>query len=123
MKEKQYCPICKKEFITSPYLNNIFNNGNSRWLANMVMHYRHSHTAWDKTWSRGYYYRQQSWGNHKGYDYDKAKRIANERAKRQILRKCKDHMINMDFTVSDVEKLQGTEAKTIELYSKLLNAS
>lgn len=120
-----HCPICGKDFKSSEYLNEVFmNNDRARWLANMIMHYRHDHLkSWDKTWSRGYYYRGNSFGNHKGYDYDKAKKEVNERAKRQILRKAKDFMVNNNFTVGDVKALNGTTSKTIELYNKHLKTA
>ena len=113
----QYCPICKQYFDTSDYLNDIFGDDEkARWLANMVMHYRHSHVvSWDRNWGRNGYAR-----TYLNVDYDEEKRKMNERAKRQILRKSKDYMISNGFTSEVVLKLENTEPKTIALYEKLL---
>ncbi|MFA9389334.1 MAG: hypothetical protein ACERKD_05980 [Prolixibacteraceae bacterium] len=114
----QHCPICGKKFETSEYLNNVFKDEHVRWLANMVTHYRHEHLkSWDKTWSRGSY----GWNQLSEWTYDQEKLKVNERAKRQILRKCKDFMIKNGFTVEHVMKLKNTDSKTIELYKKILD--
>ena len=113
----QYCPICESFFKTSDYLNDIMEDERVRWIANMVTHYRHDHlSSWDNTWGR------------KGYGrrflspevYEDSKRKVNERAKRQILRKCKDYMVSHGFHVEDVMGLQNTDSKTLELYEKVL---
>jgi hypothetical protein len=113
----QYCPICKGFFRTSIYLNDIMQDERVKWLANMVMHYRHDHLrSWDNTWGRrGYGSRFLS-----PEVYEEEKRKVNERAKRQILRKCKDYMIVNGFHVDDVLGLQHTESETIKLYEKAL---
>lgn len=113
----QHCPICCEKFETSDYLNNVFKDEHVRWLANMVTHYRHEHLkSWDKTWSRGNY----GWNQLSECTYDQEKQKVNERAKRQILRKCKDFMIQNGFTVEHVIQLKNTDSKTIELYQKIL---
>lgn len=66
----------------------------------------------------GYYYRQ-GWNSTK--DYDEMKHEVNEQAKRQILRKCKQFMIENGFTAEHVKALKGTTEKTYELYQKTLN--
>lgn len=114
---EQYCPICNQYFNTSEYLNSNFKNDHkARWLANMVTHHRHEHiTSWDNSWSRNGYAR-----NYLNVDYTKEKHKVNERAKRQILRKCKEYMIENGFCAEDILKLKGTEKETIELYKKHL---
>ncbi len=118
---KQLCPICNKYFETSEYLNTYFSDDEHvRWLANMVTHYRHVHvTSWDKTWSSEYgnNYRR-GWSARK--DYDSMKHDVNERAKRQILKKCKNFMIEKGFVIEHVAKLQGTTKQTLDLYTKIL---
>ena len=114
----QYCPICGNYFPVSKYLQEAITDEHVRWLANMVTHYRHYHLkSWDKMWGHhGSYYR------HGWYDgnYDAAKRKVNERAKRQILRYCKDYMIENGFTPDHVKQLEYTDEKTIALYEKYL---
>lgn len=116
---KQYCPICTQYFETSEYLNQHVDDEHTRWLANMVTHYRHNHIiSWDKSWGyNGHYYRKNWQGNR---DYDELKAAVNERAKRQILRKCKDYMITHGFEVNHVINLRNTTQKTIDLYTKIL---
>lgn len=55
-------------------------------------------------------------------NYEEMKSQVNERAKRQILRKCKKYMISNGFSVDDVKELDGTTQETINLYIKILNA-
>jgi hypothetical protein len=112
------CPSCEDYFQCSSYLAEVFaDNPKAEWLANMVTHYRHDHlTSWNKCWGRyGSYYR--------GYwfkDYDEEKAKVNERQKRQILRQCKDFLIENNFTVKDFECLQNTTEETILLAKKIL---
>lgn len=114
----QWCPICKKHFETSDYLSTVFECQHTLWLANMVTHFRHNHiTSWDKQWGKnGHYYRSAF----PERDYDEMKKEVNERAKRQILRKCKTYMLEHGFKVEHVESLQNTTEKTLELYRKIL---
>lgn len=115
--EQQYCPICNVFFETSDYIKEHIEDEHVRWLANMVTHYRHCHiTTWNKVWGKNGY------GSHNLDEstYDKEKAKVNERAKRQILRKCKDYMVKDGFKVEHIKQLQNTEKKTIELYEKLL---
>jgi len=115
----QYCPICERYFDTSSYLNSVIEDERVRWLANMVTHYRHSHTkSWDNMWGRNGDRYLKGW---KGYkDHDIMKMEYNERAKRQILRKCKIFLIENGFTVEHVMELESTDDMTIELYEKIL---
>ena len=114
---EQFCPICENFFHTSNFLNTNIKAEHVLWLANMVMHYRHNHiTSWNKEWSRHGYNTKHF--NEDVYSTEKAK--VNERAKRQILRKCTDYMQKNGFTVEHVKQLQNTDDKTILLYEKLL---
>lgn len=114
---KQYCPICDQYFKTSEYLNSLYKNDDkARWLANMVMHHRHNHiTTWNINWSRNGYAR-----NYLNVDYEERKRKVNERAKRQIVRKCTDYMIQNGFCAEDVLELQSKDQNTIDVYKKYL---
>ena len=112
-----YCPICNVRFEGSDYLKTIFEDERALWLANMVMHYRHTHiTSWNKYWGYGgWYYRQAShFGN---YDEEKAK--VNERAKRQIARKCKEYIVNNNVNKDVFMMLQNTTEETIKLVEKI----
>jgi len=116
----QLCPICKGYFTTSFHLNQAISDERVRWLANMVMHYRHTHiSSWNKSWNRNGYFYRNGWGDYK--EYEDLKKDVNERAKRQILRKCKTYMIDNGFKVNHVIQLQNTDQQTIDLYNKLLS--
>lgn len=114
---EQYCPMCNQYFNTSAFINSLFENDDkARWLSNMVMHHRHDHiTSWNSNWSKNGFAR-----NYLNVDYNKEKHKVNERAKRQIVRKCRDYMIQHGFYAEDVIKLQGTEQNTIDAYKKYL---
>lgn len=119
-KSSYYCPICDKRFDVSDYLKSVFGQDEKAlWLANMVMHYRHKHiTSWNKCWGRyGMYYRQAA---HFG-DYDKEKSIVNERAKRQIARKCPQYIVSYGIDKDVYSKLQGTTSDTISTVEKVWN--
>ncbi len=113
-----FCPICGKRFEVSDYLCSIFKDDDKAlWLANMVMHYRHKHiTSWNKYWGwNGAAYRKAA---HFG-DYDTEKAIFNERAKRQIARKCLQYIIRYGIDCGVYSKLQGTTEETLKLVGKV----
>ncbi len=112
------CPHCGKKFDCSTYLAEIFESmPKVEWLANMVTHYRHDHlTSWNKCWGPGGGYYRRGW--FRNYDDEKSK--VNERQKRQIIRQCKQFLIDHNFTVSDFEQLQGTTDETTALAKKYL---
>ena len=115
-----YCPLCGKYFESSEYLNSIFKNENSRWLANMVTHYRHTHiTSWNKCWGHNGGFYRSGWFK----DYDVEKSLVNERAKRQIFRKCKNYLKENNFMKEDLIALQGNADETINLFEKLLSCN
>lgn len=113
-----YCPICKKYFQGSEYLDTIFKDDEKiLWLSNMVTHYRHTHiTSWNKCWGYGGGYYRGHWFG----DYDEEKAKVNERAKRQIIRKCADYLKYYGFNTEDFKKLQNTTNETIIVAEKLL---
>ncbi len=113
-----YCPICDRRFPTSEYLGKVFKDDEkTMWLANMVMHYPHNHiTSWNKYWGyRGWAYRNAA---HFG-DYDEEKAKVNERAKRQIARKCTKYIIDNDINYDVFNKLQGTTEETLKVVEKI----
>lgn len=116
-----YCPICAEYFKASSHLSNVIKDEHILWLANMVTHYRHNHIKyWNRMWCKyGNRYRH---GWFDDFKYNELKTKVNEQAKRQILRKCKQFMIENGFTVNHVKQLEHTDDKTISLYVKLLNA-
>jgi hypothetical protein len=112
-----YCPICKKYFQGSTYLITVFEKDKILWLANMITHYRHTHiTSWNKCWGYGGGYYRQNWFG----DYDTEKQKVNERAKRQIIRKCTEYLKYYGFTTDDFLKLQNTTEETVNLANKVL---
>lgn len=116
------CPICNETFFESEHLaDNIFKE-KTRWIANMITHYRHNHIrSWNRLWEKnGYNYQRAA----KFTDYGDEKRKVNERAKRQILKKCKHFLIENGFTQEDFLLLQGeAEKPTLELLNKTLPLS
>ena len=116
-KVKCYCPICGKYFESSDFLNKELKNENSRWFANMVTHYRHNHIDWwNNCWGRNGGDYRNGWF----CDYDEEKHKVNESSKRQIIRKCKEYILGIDFQKSDLMALQGNEVETINLFDKII---
>jgi hypothetical protein len=112
------CPICSQKVEQSDYLNQVFKDEPEvNYLAHIVTHYRHNHIeSWNRCWGRhGSRYRSNWFG-----DYDEEKKKVNERAKRQIIRKGKNILNQLGILPEHFERLQNTEAKTIELAKKLL---
>jgi hypothetical protein len=113
-----YCPICNNYVKGSSYLKDTFgNHPNTLWMANMITHYRHSHTSWNKRYD----------GTYKGHkysledNYDEEKSLYNERAKRQIIRKCKIFMNHHNIRPEDLFRLKGDDPETVKLANKLLD--
>ena len=114
MKTTFYCPLYGTRFNASEYLCETFKGEDKAlWLANMVTHYRHTHiTSWNKCWGwGGRAYRKAA---HFG-DFDTEKSIVNERAKRQIARKCPQYIISNGIDHDVYSKLQGTTEETLKL--------
>jgi hypothetical protein len=118
-KDKYFCPICNKWYELSDYLKTTFaDDEKTMWTANMVTHYRHVHiTSWNKCWGHnGSAYR---YGWFKKNDYDEKKKEVNERAKRQIMRKCNLFLIEHGITKVEFIKL-CSDPETLNLAYKLL---
>lgn len=116
-----YCPHCDRRFDGSEYLATVFSDDErALWLANMVMHHRHDHiTSWNKCWGYGgrYYRTAAHFGN---YDEEKAK--VNERAKREIARKCKEYIIKNNINEEVFARLQNTTEETLNVVRKIFSA-
>lgn len=112
-----FCPMCNNYFKESEYLSTVISNPRTLWLANMVTHYRHNHiTSWNKCWGRyGGYYQGYWFG-----DYDEEKSKVNERAKRQIIRKCLSFLQAKSIVKADFEGLEYNSPETIVLINKKL---
>ena len=107
------CPICGDEFSFSGYLNEIFDSHKTILIANMITHYRHSHQL---SWNRSCHYISNKYGEDA---YMNAKKAHNNRAKRQILRKCKDWLLDNDIGAEHFLSLSDNDAETINLISKV----
>jgi hypothetical protein len=111
--EAFYCPLCDDSDDESDYLRGVFPKERERWLANMVTHYRHSHVMY---YNNGVDYVASY------HNYDEFKHLANERAKRQIIRKCLAFLLAHGFTSQDFAALKGTDQKTLELAQRQLDS-
>jgi hypothetical protein len=107
------CPFCGEEFLFSEYLQNAIPNPKTRLIANLITHYRHNHQA---SWNKSCHYISQKWGEDA---YQEAKNKHNNRAKRQILRKCKKWIIESKITEVNFKELQYNDNKTCELINKV----
>lgn len=107
------CPICGEEFSFSGYLNKIFDTHQTRLIANLITHYRHIHQS---SWNRSCHYISNKYGED---GYLNAKKEHNNRAKRQILRKCKDWLIDNDVGAEHFLSLSDNDEQTINLISKV----
>ena len=117
---KQKCPICHEEIEKSPYLSELFKDDlQTQWVANLVTHYRHNHiTSWNKCWGyHGDLYRKNWFGN-----YDEEKRLVNERAKRQLIKKGHRILSENGVTVETFHKLKHTTSKTLFVAMKFLKS-
>jgi hypothetical protein len=117
-KSKFYCPLCENSHLRSEYLTNAFGDTRDGWLANMVTHYRHHHvSSWNKCWGfNGHRYRA-GWFK----DYDEEKQKVNERAKRQIIRKAKQFLLDNGFDSSVFAALKNTDHITRDFAAKHLD--
>lgn len=106
------CPICEMEFKFSSYLHTAIQNEKTRLIANLITHYRHEH---QKSWESQYKYISIMYDENV---YEKAKSEHNNRAKRQILRKCKPWITENGIAQYNFMELQDNDEKTIELIKK-----
>jgi hypothetical protein len=112
-----FCPMCSDYFEESEYLKEVIENEKTLWLANMVTHYRHNHIkSWNRCWADGGNRYRYGWFG----DYEEEKSLVNERAKRQIIRKCGDYLTHHGIAVTDYEGLQYNSPETIDLAKKKL---
>lgn len=77
----------------------------------MVTHYRHNHVV--------YYDNSVGYASHRGA-YDSFKHEVNERAKRQMIRKCAKFLRAHGITAADFAELQGTTEATMVVARKAL---
>jgi hypothetical protein len=118
MDDQMYCPMCDKHFASSEYLKEIFTDQLTRWFANMVTHYRHHHLKhWDRMWNNRHYC--SAW--HNPLTYDEMKEQVNNRAKRQIMRKCRQFLIDLGFGAHVIKQLENNDEATITLSNKLFS--
>jgi hypothetical protein len=102
--DKITCPICNEKFIESESLLDAFSDDTkTKYLSNLVRHYRHSHIRyWNKCWG--------PYGDkYRGHWF-----------KRQIIRKAGSVLKNMGIGPRHFRKLQETDFKTIDLALKVL---
>ncbi len=110
--ESCYCPQCNKYFEESRYLKIFFSNDvKTRWLANLIMHYRHVHTNWDKN--------KYKLNGNKGV-YEKDKNAVNEYIKQVIIKKYSEFLKVNQITKEHFMKLQNTNQQTINLAGEML---
>lgn len=115
-----YDPLDNKYYLVSGYLYQIFKDHlDSLWIANMVTHYRHNHIKyWNRCWGgNGKRYRKDWFSS-----YDDEKKKVNERAKRQIVRKCWPYMKWHGITAQSFDRLEQTEEKTWIVVEKYLSS-
>lgn len=106
-----YCPHCQKSFWESRYLRNQFPDKNTRWLANMITHWRHVHTNWDKS--------KYKLNGNKGI-YEKDKIAVNEYIKQVIIKKYAEFLKSQGITSEHFKRLLNTNSQTINLAERLL---
>lgn len=106
------CPMCGMEFKFSSHLHTAIPNEKTRLIANLITHYRHEH---QKSWEKQYKYISRMYDE---YVYEEAKIEHNNRAKRQVLRKCTQWIIDNGITADNFLELQDNDDKTIELITK-----
>ena len=112
MYGSDFCPICGEEFIFSSFLHGAIPNEKTRLIANLITHYRHVHQS---SWNKSCHYITRKYGED---TYEKCKKEHNNRAKRQIIRKAMDWIIEKNISKQDFLDLKHNDAKTIELIEK-----
>lgn len=112
------CPICKEQVQKSNYLHQCFaDQPLVEYIANLITHYRHSHiTSWNKCWERGGSRYRSKWFG----DYEKEKEKVNERAKRQLIRKCYPIFTSLGIKPDHFKKLKNTTDETMRIAFRFL---
>jgi Zn finger protein HypA/HybF involved in hydrogenase expression len=105
------CLCCGEKIIKSSYLKSTIPNEKTRFFANQITHYRHSHRAWDKN--------LDYISNH--CDYDKQKEIINNQIKRVLIKKHYKTLVTRNFVKEDLLQLQHNDDKTVEMINILFN--
>ncbi len=106
-----YCPTCHDWYNQSRYLRDTFTDPATRWLANMVTHWRHEHRAWDNN--------VDHLVNNYGQEaYDRQKATVNNQAMRVLLRKHTEYLLHHGILPEHFSALKNAEPKTIELEIK-----
>lgn len=117
--ESYYCPKCESYFQGTYYLDRQFGKyPKTRWLANLITHYRHEHTNWDKN----KYVLLPNSRKPQGQDYEKDKAAINEYIKQWLIRKHHNLLKENKITEQIFKNLKGTKPETIRLYKKTINA-
>lgn len=106
------CLLCGEE-ITSAHLDGAIADDKAYYMACMVMHYRHEHVRYYNN-SVGYVSRH--------HDYESFKSKVNERAKRNIIRKCMEILRANGVTSETFLLLENNDSETIKLAKKLLDS-
>ncbi|MEX0685019.1 MAG: hypothetical protein WD267_09620 [Balneolales bacterium] len=115
-----YCPLCKAHHDESDFLATAIENEKTRWLANMVTHYRHVHmNIWDEKWGAGGYGHQSS----SQITYSIEKGNINNKSMQEIIKKATAFLTDHNITEYHFKTLQGSNRKTLDLASHLLNTS
>ena len=94
-------------------MNEIFDSYQTRLIANLITHYRHSHQS---SWNQSCHFISKKYGEDA---YLNAKKEHNNRAKRQILRKCKDWLLDNNIGAEHFLALSDNDKDTIDLISKV----
>jgi len=113
-------PLDGKYYPESDYLRTAIEDEKVRWLANCVTKYRHSKiVSWNRMWGKGRrgdaYRTAANFG-----DYEEEKTKVNNRAKRQMIRKCYPLFISLGVDATHFAELQNTDWETIAVANKFL---
>lgn len=105
------CPICYSIFKCSSLSDSKYakQSDKSKWIVNMIIHYRHEHTKWDTQWK-----------SYSEVRYISEKRSIKEITIRQIIRKCTNYLVENNIYSSDFNFLQ-LEEKTMILARNMLD--
>lgn len=110
------CPICGNEFRFSSFLHNQIPNEKTRLIANLITHYRHIHQT---SWNKSCHYISKKYGEDA---YLNSKIEHNNRAKRQILRKCKKWIFDNGIKGSNFLDLKDNDINTIKLIDQTFSS-
>jgi predicted amidophosphoribosyltransferase len=109
------CPLCGKEFNFSPYLYTVIPDEKARLIANLITHYRHIHQP---SWNQSCHFIAKKYGHDA---YEEAKKDHNNRAKRQIIRKCRAWLDENEIKAEHILMLSDNDEKTVKLIEEKLS--